>query len=66
MRTESENIISDSDIIFCLDFNNLKRLGDMKALIENSNSYKILIDHHENPNLVHPWSKILRITDCCY
>ena len=47
---ESENIISDSDIIFCLDFNNLKRLGDMRTLIENSNSCKILIDHHENPN----------------
>ncbi len=47
---ESENVIADSDIIFCLDFNNLKRLGDMKTLIEKSNSYKILIDHHEDPN----------------
>ena len=47
---ESENVIADSDIIFCLDFNNLKRLGEMKTLIEKSNSYKILIDHHEDPN----------------
>ena len=44
------NLIKNADIIFTLDFNNLERCGEMTDIVSNSNSIKILIDHHENPS----------------
>jgi bifunctional oligoribonuclease and PAP phosphatase NrnA len=35
---------------FCLDYNDTKRTGPMQAAIDSSKGYKILIDHHPNPN----------------
>lgn len=46
---EAGEILSGSDLIFCVDFNSLKRAGaTSKALIE-AKAKKILIDHHPNP-----------------
>ncbi len=39
-----------ADLIFCLDYNATSRLGDdMKPLLEEATSKKIMIDHHLNP-----------------
>jgi phosphoesterase RecJ-like protein len=43
-------LIEDAELIFCLDFNILKRLGDMSALVEKSSAEKVLIDHHLHPD----------------
>ena len=41
--------LAESDLLICLDFNQLSRLGDMKPLIESFEGKKILIDHHPYP-----------------
>ncbi len=46
----ANNLIEDSDIIFTLDFNSLKRAGDMESSLANSQAVKIMIDHHQQPD----------------
>jgi bifunctional oligoribonuclease and PAP phosphatase NrnA len=45
-----EAYLNNSDVIVCLDFNQLKRLGSMNAAVEDSTAKKIMIDHHPNPD----------------
>ncbi len=42
-------LIESADLIFCLDFNDLRRIDRMAPLIENSTARRIVIDHHLNP-----------------
>lgn len=44
-----EALIKDSDLIFCLDFNSLKRINDMGEMVGRSQAKKVLIDHHLEP-----------------
>ncbi len=46
---QSARAIEESDLLICMDFNQLSRLGDMKPLVENYSGKKILIDHHPYP-----------------
>ena len=46
---ESENIIKNSSVIFCFDFNNLSRINEMGEYISGSDAKKVLIDHHLEP-----------------
>lgn len=46
---QSARAIDESDLIICMDFNQLSRLGEMRPLVENFSGKKILIDHHPNP-----------------
>jgi phosphoesterase RecJ-like protein len=43
-------ILKNSEIIFCLDFNGLKRIDRLGPLVEKSKGIKILIDHHLDPD----------------
>lgn len=43
-------IFDESELLICMDFNNLSRLGDMKHLAESFKGKKILIDHHPFPD----------------
>ena len=46
----AKNIIQKAEIIFCLDFNALSRIEEgLKAAVELSPAYKVLIDHHLQP-----------------
>ncbi|MEY8848878.1 bifunctional oligoribonuclease/PAP phosphatase NrnA [Psychroserpens sp. XS_ASV72] len=45
-----DTLINKTDIIFTLDFNALNRIGGMESVVENSNSIKIMIDHHQQPD----------------
>lgn len=45
-----QKIIENADLIFCLDFNTLKRIGDMSPFIEKAKGKKVLVDHHPNPS----------------
>lgn len=45
-----EQLISEAEVVFCMDFNNLQRIGSMGTLVrDNTQAKKILIDHHLNP-----------------
>lgn len=46
---QSAALIADADIIFCLDFNALGRINQMGELVGASSAYKIMIDHHLEP-----------------
>jgi bifunctional oligoribonuclease and PAP phosphatase NrnA len=45
----SEQLINESDIIFCLDFSALTRINELGEIIRVSKAYKVLIDHHLEP-----------------
>ncbi len=59
----AKEIIAKSDLIFCLDFNDLHRVGDLQDIIEKSDSYKIMIDHHQHPSDFA--NHIISRTECC-
>lgn len=46
----AEFAVMDADIIFCLDFNDIKRMAKLSDCYLNSKAVKILIDHHLQPN----------------
>ena len=43
--------LRESDLIFCLDFNDLKRIDRMAAMVDGSPARRIVIDHHLNPSI---------------
>jgi len=48
---QSARAIDEADLIICMDFNQLSRLGDMRPLVENFAGKKILVDHHPYPGI---------------
>lgn len=42
--------IENAELIFCLDFNTLKRIDKMGPLVEAAQGKKVLIDHHLEPD----------------
>jgi phosphoesterase RecJ-like protein len=45
----SATLIANAELIFCVDFNSLNRINDMGVLVGNSGAYKVMIDHHLEP-----------------
>lgn len=50
-REACEQIISDAEILFCLDFNTMHRTKSMEQILLQINCTKVLIDHHEQPQV---------------
>lgn len=50
-NTDISNIFSEVDVIIMLDFNDLSRIENLESYVTNSNAKKILIDHHQDPDL---------------
>lgn len=42
-------IMQEADIIFCLDFSVLNRINELGEIVRNASAYKVLIDHHLEP-----------------
>ena len=42
-------LTADADVIFCLDFNVIKRLGKLASAVIASDARKVMIDHHLDP-----------------
>ena len=42
--------LRSAELIFTLDFNSLSRIGNMQDIVAKSNSVKIMIDHHQQPD----------------
>lgn len=49
-KTEVEKVLSEAELIICVDFNEPKRIGEMQDLLVNSKAKKLLLDHHPNPS----------------
>lgn len=45
----AEQLIRDADVIFCLDFNEPKRIEKLAPAVLASEGRKVMIDHHLNP-----------------
>lgn len=41
--------LQNADLVFCLDFNDLKRLDKLAEAVESSRAERVLIDHHLDP-----------------
>jgi len=48
LSTEAE-LLEAAELIFCLDFNALRRIEQLEPLVMKSTARKILIDHHLDP-----------------
>ena len=48
-EARAKRLIDDAQLIFCLDFNTLRRIDKMADAFTASAATKILIDHHEDP-----------------
>lgn len=51
MREAAVKAVREADLVCMLDYNALHRLHDMTALVEKSKAPRLMIDHHENPDL---------------
>ncbi len=56
-KEESDAIVQEADLIFALDFNILKRLENLAAIVESSKAHKILVDHHLHPG--ENWNQVI-------
>ncbi|MGB1248080.1 MAG: DHH family phosphoesterase [Chitinophagales bacterium] len=45
-KEECEKVAANADLIFCLDYNETKRTAKFQTAIDDSDAYKVLIDHH--------------------
>ena len=49
IRDFAEKLIKEADVIFCLDFNEPKRIEKLAPAVIASEGRKVMIDHHLNP-----------------
>ena len=45
----ARRVLSDAQLIFCLDFNSMKRIDRLAEVVEPLNVRRVLIDHHLDP-----------------
>ena len=50
-REKAEKVLKNADILFCLDFNVIDRTKNMAPVINKLSCIKVLIDHHEQPQV---------------
>ncbi len=46
----ANSLIEQAEIIFLLDFNTLIRIDQLEPVVKESLAYKVLIDHHQQPD----------------
>ncbi len=46
----AEKIVMEADLLFMLDFNTSDRAGKLAELIKEASAFKVIIDHHPNPD----------------
>lgn len=45
----ADKLISEADVLCCLDFNALSRIGDMGKAVKDAPGRKVMVDHHLDP-----------------
>ncbi len=48
--------VEEADLIFCLDFNTLKRIDKLGEEVGKAKAPKVLIDHHQEPEAFAAWT----------
>lgn len=48
-RQSVDELVSKTDMIFCLDFSSLHRINKLGEQVRKSDATKVLIDHHQDP-----------------
>jgi len=48
-KEKAEILVAEASLVFCLDFNTLSRINELGEIIRNAPAYKIMIDHHLDP-----------------
>lgn len=48
-KEESEKLVLEADLIFCLDFNTLSRINELGDVVRKAEGIKVMIDHHLEP-----------------
>ncbi len=48
-KFDAQRLISDAEILFCLDFNIMHRTKNMEKVLTEASCVKVLIDHHQQP-----------------
>jgi len=48
-KEKAQGLMEDAELVFCLDFNDPRRLNGVDELLEHSKAKRILIDHHQDP-----------------
>lgn len=46
---KAKEVIKKADVVFCLDFNSLKRIDELGEIIGEKEAFKVIIDHHLEP-----------------
>jgi bifunctional oligoribonuclease and PAP phosphatase NrnA len=46
---KAQLLIAKAEVIFCLDFSNLKRINELGDMVKISSAKKVMIDHHLEP-----------------
>jgi bifunctional oligoribonuclease and PAP phosphatase NrnA len=49
--SRAEEFLKQADLIFVVDFNEMKRIIKLKDAYNSSRAYKVMIDHHPDPEL---------------
>lgn len=50
-KAEVDTLFAEADLVFCLDFNQAKRIDRMAASFCSSPARKVMIDHHPDPEM---------------
>ncbi len=50
-KEKADTVLASAEWLFCLDFNTLSRTRNMAPVIKNLSCVKILIDHHQQPEV---------------
>lgn len=49
-QKKAAKLLKEAELVFCLDFNDLKRINHLGEIIGGLSIPKVLIDHHPNPS----------------
>ena len=49
-EARARRVLNDAQLIFCLDFNSLKRIDRLAEIVEPLKTKRVLIDHHLDPD----------------
>ena len=50
-QEKAEQLTKDADLIFLLDLSDISRLSSFSKNVSNANATKVLIDHHQDPDM---------------
>lgn len=54
-REAGRAVLKSAEVIYCLDFNSLDRIDPLAMMITESKAFKVLIDHHLDPEPFADW-----------